>query len=40
MEFESAVQALCDGGVEFVVIGGLAAALSTAVDRDDFSLRL
>jgi predicted nucleotidyltransferase len=25
MEFESAVQALCDAGVEFVVIGGLSA---------------
>jgi hypothetical protein len=27
MEFESALQALCDGGVEFVIIGGVAAAL-------------
>ncbi len=27
MQFETAVQALCDAGVEFVVIGGLAATL-------------
>jgi hypothetical protein len=27
MQFEKAVQALCDGGVDFVVIGGLAATL-------------
>jgi hypothetical protein len=25
MQFEKAVQALCDGGVDFVVIGGLSA---------------
>jgi hypothetical protein len=27
MQFENAVQALCDAGVDFVVIGGLAATL-------------
>jgi hypothetical protein len=27
MQFEEAVQALCDAGVDFVVIGGLAATL-------------
>lgn len=27
MQFEKAVQALCDGGVEFVVIGGVSATL-------------
>ena len=27
MQFERAVQALCDGGVEFVVIGGVSATL-------------
>src|SRR5215471_12866786 len=30
MEFETAVQALCDAGVEFVVIGGVAAILHGA----------
>lgn len=27
MQFETAVQALCDGGVDFVIIGGVAATL-------------
>lgn len=27
MHFEAAVQALCDGGVEFVIIGGVAATM-------------
>jgi hypothetical protein len=30
MQFERAIQALCDGGVDFVVIGGVAAALHGA----------
>ena len=34
MQFERAIQALCDAGVDFVVIGGLSATRATGREKD------